>query len=351
LRIFIAVRIFFDIHGSAIEKYSWGDSQVKAIVTGCAGFIGSHLCEELLAAGHSVVGIDNLVSGRKENLAQVQSHPNFHFVLADIFDLDERPFEEGSVVFHLAALADIIPSVKSPERYHNTNVTGTLKVLEAARRSHAQKFVYAASSSCYGLQGRFPINEKYSCTPMYPYALTKYVGEQYVKHWGLVYKIPTVSLRLFNVYGPRHRTSGSYGAVFGTWLAQMANGHPITIVGDGAQSRDFVYVKDVAKAFLAAAEAGGGVYNVGSGETFTISELADLLGAKDRVYIPRRPGEPDCTWAKIGMARRFLNWKPRTEIWDGVNTLKANLADYKSAPLWTPEKINEATKDWMRCLS
>lgn len=320
---------------------------MRAVVTGAAGFIGSHLCEELIARGHEVLGIDNLVTGRKENLASIEKHPKFHILLADISDFDSRSFEEGSVVFHLAALADIVPSVQNPERYHNTNVTGTLKILEVARRGKVAKFIYAASSSCYGLQGKYPINEVVSCAPMYPYALTKYVGEQYAMHWGQVYKIPVTSLRLFNVYGPRHRTTGSYGAMFGTWLAQMANDQPITIVGDGKQTRDFVFVKDVARAFVAAAESKHcGIYNIGSGDTYSVRSIADMLGAKKRVFIPKRPGEPDCTWAKIGQARRFLKWKPEASMECGVAVLKAHLDEYKAAPLWTPEKIAVATKPW-----
>ena len=323
---------------------------MKAIVSGAAGFVGSHLCEELLANGHEVLGIDNLVTGRRENLKAIDGHHKFSFLLADIFDLD-RAFEEGSIVFHLAALADIVPSIENPEKYHDTNVTGTLKVLEAARRGRVAKFIYAASSSCYGLQGQYPINEEYGCAPAYPYALTKYVGEQYVRHWGKVYKIPTTSLRLFNVYGPRHRTTGNYGAMFGTWLAQLANGLPITIVGDGTQTRDFVYVKDVARAFVAAAESEhSGVFNIGSGETFTVRMIADMLGATNRIHIPKRGGEPLCTWAKIAKARKLLAWKPEMEMNDGVQILKSYMNDYKSAPIWTPEKIEVATKVWHQYL-
>lgn len=318
-----------------------------AIVSGAAGFIGSHLCEELLSQGHDVIGIDNLTTGRRENLKTIASHPKFSFVLADIFDMESVHIEEGSVIFHLAALADIVPSIEHPELYHNTNVTGTLKLLERARRAKVKKVVYAASSSCYGIQGAYRINEDYTPNPMYPYALTKYVGEQYVMHWSKVYKIPATSLRLFNVYGPRHRTTGNYGAMFGTWLAQMANDKPITIVGDGRQTRDFIYVKDVASAFIKAAESDKcGVFNIGSGETYSVRSVADMLDAKERVYIPLRPGEPHCTWAKIGKARGRLNWKPRVDMIDGVNILKSHLMDYKSAPVWSPEKIEVATRPW-----
>lgn len=324
---------------------------MKAIVTGAAGFIGSHLSEELLAQGHEVIGIDSLVTGRRENLKAIENHQKFSFIQEDILNLGDRKFDEGSVFFHLAALADIVPSVENPEKYHNANVTGTLRVLECARRSKAKRFLYAASSSCYGMQGKYPINEEHSCWPMYPYALTKYVAEQYVFHWSGLYGIQASSLRLFNVYGPRHRTAGSYGAMFGTWLAQMANGHAITIVGDGTQTRDFIYVTDVARAFVVAAQADyTGVFNIGSGETFTIRMIADFLEAKERVYIPKRPGEPGCTWAKITRARTKLKWKPRVEVRDGVKVLLSHLNEYKHAPLWTPEKIEVATKSWFEHL-
>jgi UDP-glucose 4-epimerase len=325
---------------------------MKCLVTGCAGFLGSHLCELLLEQGHEVIGIDNLVSGRRENLAAIMGRGKFSFIHDDILTFEHWPIDSETVVFHLAALADIVPSVQNPLRYHNVNVTGTIKVLEAAKRGKAKRFIYAASSSCYGLQGNYAINEEHSCDPLYPYALTKYLGEQCVMHWSKVYHIPAVSLRLFNVYGPRHRTTGSYGAVFGTWLAQMANDKPLTIVGDGKQTRDFVFVTDVAEAFLLAAKTEHpGIYNIGSGRTFQIDTIARLLGAKELVHIPKRPAEPDCTWAKIGQARTWLKWKPQMSMEDGLKVLKEHLPEYKSAPVWTPEKIEIATKDWFGCLA
>lgn len=322
---------------------------MRCVVTGAAGFIGSHLCERLIADGHWVAGVDNLVTGRRDNLREIINHPRFAFVQEGVRSLKEQC--DADWVFHLAALADIVPSIKDPTRYHEANVDGTVSFLEWCRRGNVKKFVYAASSSCYGIQGNYPINETHGCRPLYPYALTKYVGEQYVLHWSDVYRIPAISLRLFNVYGPRHRTTGNYGAMFGTWLAQMANDCPITIVGDGTQTRDFVYVTDVADAFVKAAESNKqGVFNIGSGETHSVRMIAEFLDAKRRIHIPKRPGEPDCTWAKIGMARRELNWKPKISIQDGVKILKEHLHEYASAPVWTPEKIKVATEDWFKHL-
>lgn len=322
---------------------------MKCVVSGAAGFIGSHLCERLIDDGHLVIGVDNLVTGRRDNLKEIINHPRFAFSQQGIRSIKEVC--DADWVFHLAALADIVPSVKDPMKYHETNVDGTVSFLEWCRRGNVKKFVYAASSSCYGLQGHYPINEEYTPNPMYPYALTKYIGEQYVRHWSKVYKIPAISLRLFNVYGPRHRTGGNYGAMFGTWLAQMANNQPITIVGDGSQTRDFVYVTDVADAFVKAAESDRqGVYNIGSGDSWSVREIAKMLGYNNWVYIPKRPGEPECTWAKTGMARRELKWKPEIDIKTGVKYLLEHLDDYKTAPVWTPEKIEVATKDWFQHL-
>ena len=194
----------------------------KAIVTGAAGFIGSHLTEELIKQGFFVLGIDNLAVGRLENLSGIDPR-SFKFLEADLSKLqaDDLPLSINEVthVFHLGALADIVPSIKSPRDYFEANVEGTLNILEIARKAKLKKFLYAASSSCYGIPNKYPTPESTEISPEYPYALTKYVGEEMVRHWGKVYKIPVISLRLFNVYGPRARTSGTYGAVLGSsWL-------------------------------------------------------------------------------------------------------------------------------------
>lgn len=323
---------------------------MRCLVTGAAGFIGSHLTEALLDEGHDVIGIDNLVTGRLENLSEaIKKHPKFSLIAGDIaFGANMDGIDW---VFHLAALADIVPSIQNPVKYHQANVNGTLALLEDAKQFKVKKFLYAASSSCYGIPDQYPTAEEAPCEPRYPYALTKYVGEQYVMHWSQVYKIPAVSLRLFNVFGPRHRTTGNYGAVFGTWLAQMANDMPITIVGDGTQTRDFTYVKDVARAFIAAADSpASGIFNVGSGNSYTIQSIADILGATRRIHIPRRPGEPDCTWAQITKIKRDIGWVAKTSISEGIAVLKSHIRDYKTAPLWTPEKIEIATKPWFEAL-
>lgn len=322
------------------------------MVTGAAGFIGSHLVERLLAEGIRVVGIDNLANGRLENLAVCAADPRFRFIRADVAadPLDEA-FTGAAWVFHLAALADIVPSIREPLRYHVANVDGTARVLEAARACGAQRFVYAASSSCYGIPDIYPTPEAASARPMYPYALTKYVGEQYVLHWARTYGMACVSLRLFNVYGPRHRTTGAYGAVFGVFLAQKLAGKPFTVVGDGRQTRDFTYVADVAEAFFAAAasDVSGEIFNVGSGGTYSINRLVELLGGPV-VHIPKRPGEPDQTFADISRITARLGWRPRTSFESGVEIMRDRLGEFDGAPIWTPEAISVATRDWFRYL-
>lgn len=324
-----------------------------ALVTGGAGFIGSHLVELLIDNGHRVTVLDNLSTGRKENLSHIKSK-RLRLVWQDVSKPKiniRRYFKDIDWVFHLAALADIVPSIVNPYAYHQTNVDGTVNVLETARFAHVKKFIYAASASCYGIPEVYPTPETAPVSPQYPYALTKYIGEQYVLHWAKVYKLPSISFRLFNVYGPRSRTSGIYGAVFGTFLAQKLAGKPFTVVGDGTQSRDFTFVTDVARAMLTAAKSDikGEVFNVGSGETHSINTLVNLLGGKV-VHLPKRPGEPNSTLADITKIKYLLNWKPETKFTDGIKILLENINYWKTAPVWTPAKIQIATSDWYKYL-
>jgi UDP-glucose 4-epimerase len=326
---------------------------MKALVTGGAGFIGSHLSRELWRQGHSVRVIDNLCGGRKETIADLLDQDNFEFHQADIRDAEAvAPLFDGiDWAFHLAGLADIVPSIEQPRAYYETNVSGTFNVLEAARAAHIKRFVYAASSSCYGIPDQFPTPETTEIRPQYPYALTKYLGEELVMHWAQLYDLPAVSLRLFNVYGPHARTTGAYGAVFGVFLAQKINGKPFTVVGDGTQTRDFTYVTDVAKAFIIAAESGiqGEIMNVGSGGTYSVNQLVGLLGG-DVEYIPKRPGEPDCTFADTTKIKNKLDWQPQVSFEQGVANMLAHIDNWKNAPLWTSASIANATADWFKYL-
>ena len=326
----------------------------KVLVTGAAGFIGSHLVERLLVDGYRVIALDNLSNGRLGNLNHLFANAALEFHQVDIVNVDsiESHFEEVDWVFHLAGLADIVPSVQRPMAYHRANVDGSIAVLEAARLARVKRFVYAASSSCYGIPDSYPTPESAPVRPIYPYALTKLLGEQYVMHWAQVYKLGSVSLRLFNVYGPRSRTSGTYGAVFGVFLAQKLAGKPLTVVGDGMQTRDFTFVTDVADAFMraAASDCTGEIFNIGSGNTYSINQLVGLLGGKV-VYVPKRPGEPDCTFADIAKARRMLDWRPTVSFEEGVRTMTQRIEDWRGAPVWDQNSVAEATADWFKYLS
>jgi UDP-glucose 4-epimerase len=326
---------------------------MKALVTGVAGFIGSHLAELLVSRGHEVVGVDNLVSGRLKNLESVSGNSHFRFAEADIRDAEAlAPLFVGiDWVFHLAGLADIVPSIEMPSQYYSTNVSGTFNVLECSRHAGAKRLVYAASSSSYGIPDVYPTPESSPIRPQYPYALTKHMGEELVLHWSSVYKLSTVSLRLFNVFGPRSRTSGAYGAVFGVFLAQKLNGRPFTVVGDGCQTRDFTYVADVAEAFYRAAESqiSGVAMNVGSGNHYSVNRLVDLLGGEVE-YIPKRPGEPECTFADVSKIQELLGWKTTVSFEEGVRRMVERIDDWRDAPIWNPASIGEATAAWFRFL-
>jgi UDP-glucose 4-epimerase len=324
------------------------------VVTGGGGFIGSHLVDRLIADGRSVRVLDSFVVGRRSNLRQHEGNPRLEIVEGDVADKAAvaRACADAERVFHLAARADIVPSIQEPEAYYRANVDGTFNVLEAARARGVTRFVYVASSSCYGVPAQYPTPETAPADPRYPYALTKYLGEQLVLHWASVYRLPAVSVRLFNVYGPRARTSGSYGAVFGVFLAQLIAGKPLTVVGDGEQTRDFTFVSDVVDALLTAAASDriGEIYNVGSGQPVSVNELVRLLGSPPTVAIPKRPGEPDCTWADIDKIRAQLGWTPRVAFAEGVRVMRENMHQWRDAPVWTAERIAEATSDWFRCL-
>jgi UDP-glucose 4-epimerase len=326
---------------------------MKALVTGGAGFIGSHLVDRLLDDGHEVRVLDNFSTGRLENLSHHKGNRNLSMGNADVSNLGNihSYFDGVDWVFHLAALADIVPSIRYPYEYHRSNVDGTVSVLEAARQARVKRFVYAASSSCYGIPDCYPTPEGAEIRPQYPYALTKYIGEQYVLHWGRVYNLHIVSLRFFNVYGPRSRTSGTYGAVFGVFLAQKLNHKPFTVVGDGTQTRDFTFVIDVVDALVKVAESDiqNEVFNVASGNTYSVNRLVELLGG-DVVHIPKRPGEPDCTLADISKICKFVNWRPKVSFEGGVKILLENIDYWKVAPVWTPESISQATQEWFEYL-
>ena len=324
---------------------------MKAIVTGGAGFIGSHLVDTLLGEGVSVTVLDNFSTGRPENLEHIKDQ--IKLIECDISKAGiwEKEFDGANWVIHLAALADIVPSINDPEVYFHANVVGTLNVLQASKKYKIKRFIYSASSSCYGIPAAYPTPEDTPMEPQYPYALTKRLGEELVIHWAKLYNLSALSLRFFNIYGPRSRTSGTYGAVFGVFLAQKLAQEPMTIVGDGNQTRDFTYVTDIASALMAAllSSKSAEIYNVGSGATISVNRISELIGG-EIVYIPKRPGEPDCTFADISKINEELNWEPTISIERGVEMILENIHYWAKAPVWTPNKIKEATADWFKYL-
>jgi UDP-glucose 4-epimerase len=323
------------------------------VVTGGAGFIGSHMVDLLLARGFGVRVVDDLSGGHESNLAHHRNNRDLTVTCADTRDLkpSDELFAGARYVFHFAGIGDIVPSIERPIDYMDINVQGTVRVLECARAAGVQKLVYASSSSCYGLAAT-PTREDHPIAPQYPYALSKYQGEQAVFHWHQVYGLPVNSVCIFNAYGTRVRTTGAYGAVFGVFFRQKLAGKPFTVVGDGTQLRDFIYVTDVASAFLAAAEApvSGERFNIGAGRPQSINHLVELIGG-DVVYIPKRPGEPDCTFADISKAKEKLGWQPAVPFEDGVARMMAEIDHWRNAPLWDPDSIATATKTWFTYLS
>ena len=323
-----------------------------AVVTGGAGFIGSHMVDLLLVRGYRVRVVDNLSGGHEANLAHHKGEPRLTLDRIDIRTLEPEAdaFKDASYVFHFAGIGDVVPSIERPIEYMATNVQGTVRVLEAARAAGVKKLIYAASSSCYGLADT-PTREDHPIRPEYPYALSKFQGEQAVLHWHKVYKLPANSIRIFNAYGERVRTTGVYGAVFGVFLKQKLAGKPYTVVGDGTQRRDFIYVGDLATAFLAAAlsEKNGEIWNAGAGNPQSINRLVELLGGPV-TYVPKRPGEPDETYADIAKIRRDLGWSPKVPIEDGVKRMLAEIDRWKDAPLWDTASIAKATETWFKYL-
>lgn len=328
---------------------------IVAVVTGGAGFIGSHMVDLLLAQGCQVRVIDNLSGGREENLAHHKGNPNLVFEIRDLraVDPDDALFAGADYVFHFAGLGDIVPSIERPTAYVSINVMGTIHALEAARRAGVKKFVYAASSSCYGLATELPTAENAPIAPQYPYAFSKYLAEEVVLHWGQVYRLPVMSIRIFNAYGPRSRTSGAYGAVFGVFLKQKWAGKPFTVVGDGTQTRDFLFVTDLAEAFWRAAvsERTQEIYNLGAGQPQSVNRLVELLGGGEVIRLPKRPGEPDCTWADISKIRTHLDWSPKVSFEEGVAVMLQHIDYWQNAPLWDLASIEKATVTWFNFLS
>lgn len=323
------------------------------LVTGGAGFIGSHTVDFFLKKNYEVRSIDNFSGGNLKNIEHLKKNKSFKLEKADILKIDKlkKFIKECQYVVHFAGVGDIVPSIENPKKYFENNVQGTVNLLNSLEIRKIKKFVYAASSSCYG-KAKTPTDENHKIDPLYPYALSKYMGEQICFHWGKVYKLPINSIRIFNAYGTRSRTTGAYGAVFGVFLRQLIANKPLTVVGDGRQKRDFLYVTDVAEAFYKACTTSFGqqVWNLGSGNPKSVNDLIKILNPVGRINIPKRPGEPTVTHANIGKIKRDLNWKPRVSFEDGVSKILENIEYWKNAPLWNKNNIKQTTKLWFKFL-
>jgi len=328
-------------------------TQPVAVVTGGAGFIGSHAVDNLLSRGYAVRVIDDLRGGRRANIEHVIDRADVEFHEQDVCSLSpSSPVMSGvDLVLHFAGIGDIVPSVERPFEYMQNNVMGTVRVLEASRHAGVRRLVYAASSSCYGANPPVPTDETAPIVTEYPYAMSKYQGEQAAFHWSKVYGLSVNAVRIFNAFGTRSRTSGAYGAVFGVFLKQKLSGKPFTVVGDGTQRRDFVFVSDVAEAFVLAGltSLSGRVWNLGSGNPQSVNRLVELLGG-EVIHIPKRPGEPDATWANPAAIQRDLGWTQKVSFEEGVAMVLANIDYWADAPLWDENSIAEATKPWFSML-
>lgn len=324
--------------------------KMKTLVTGGAGFIGSHLARRLAELGHEVKVFDLPSAIPYWNNGRSINGVTYH-----VRDITQPALHDFRCdwCFHLAARADVIPSIENPYSYHRANVDGTVNILDHCVRLGVKKLIFASSTSIYGIPKQYPTPETALADPCYPYALTKYVAEQYVMHWGRVYKLPVVSLRITTAYGPGMKSGGMYGSVFKVFLPQKANRVPYTITGNGSESRDFVFIDDIVDAFIRTAESDvqGQIFNVGSGEPIEIKRLTELLGDDNGiVYLPRRPGEPIMTWADISKIKKMLGWEPQVSIEQGVKVMLNHLNDWKNETVWTPEMIEKATREWYKFL-
>ncbi len=297
------------------------------LVTGGAGFIGSHLAERLHQSGHQVRVLDNLSQGHREWV-----RPSAEFIEGDVADLAtcRRACEGVTGIFHLAAMSKVAPSIDKFEFCTEQNIIGTQNLLIAARDAKVRKLVYSGSSTYYG-NGAAPQAESALPNCLNPYAVSKYVGEQFCEVFTRLYGLPTVSLRYFNVYGPRQPSVGAYALVLGIFLDQYRRGEPLTVHGEGTQRRDFIHVRDVVEANLAAyaGDVVATVMNVGSGTNISIQEIADLISS-DQVHLPRRTGDAEITLADISRIQRLLGWTPKVSFAEGLRELIA--PDEKSSP-------------------
>lgn len=293
-------------------------------VLGGAGFIGSNLVDELLTQGHEVTVVDNFSEGKLENLSRWRGNPKLEVVRGDIrdFDLVRRAVDQRDFVFHMAAMSRIQPSITDPLLAWSQNMIGTGNVLEACRQGGVKRVVYSASSSAYGLKNKVPLVEGMPTDCLNPYSLSKKVGEEMMELYRNLYGLSTVSLRYFNVYGPRHQEEGSYATVIAIFRRQKRLGQKLTVVGTGEKRRDFTFVGDVVRANMLAAmnRDAVGVFNIGTGVNYSINEVAALVGGEVE-HIPDRPAEALETLADCSRARDVLGWRPLVGLKEGLVVL------------------------------
>ena len=293
----------------------------KCLVTGGAGFIGSHLVDELIEQDHEVVVIDNLLLGKEKYI-----NDKANFFGKDIRKLEEIKsiFSEVEVVFHLAAEPRLPISIEQPKHAHSINVEGTVNVLESARQQDVDSLIFSSTAAVYGDKEELPISEEATLEYKAPYGLHKAIGEEYSKLYSNFYDLNTVSLRYFNVYGPRKTAEGGYPMVIPIFLQQRQEGKPLTIVGDGKQTRDYVHVDDVVRANIRAWKSdvdNGNVFNIGAGTQVSVNEIAEIIDGES-THIPERKGEIRFSEADISKAKKRLDWEPQVDFEEGIEELK-----------------------------
>lgn len=295
----------------------------KILVTGGAGFIGSHLVEKLIEDNHQVVVIDNLSTGRKENINKKAKFYKIDICSPKIFQFFKK--EKPDFVFHLAALARVPLSILDPVGTSKVNILGALNIFKAGAEIKAKRIIFASSSSVYGEQKKLPLKENMIPNPISPYGLQKLTGEKFAKLFTQIYKIPIISLRYFNVYGPRIDFNSDYSLVIGKFLRLRDQKKPLTIYGTGEQTRGFCYIDDVIeaniKAMLSKKLEGGEIINIGSEKSHSVNYLAELIGGPKK-YLPPRAGDPLHTQADISLAKKILNWQPKISFEQGIEKTK-----------------------------
>tara|TARA_B100000700_G_C15037944_1_gene853723 strand:- start:1342 stop:2241 length:900 start_codon:yes stop_codon:yes gene_type:complete len=295
---------------------------MKALVTGGAGFIGSHLVKKLVKKKYKVIVLDNLSTGSLKNLRLVKN--KIDFIKCDITKnkISSKIFRDIDYVFHLAGLSKATESIKKPSKYFRANVKGTINILNYISKIKIKKFIYSASASCYGNPKKIPTSEKDKIQNLTPYASTKWKAEKIIMEYAKKYKIPSISLRLFNVYGPGSLSSSPYSAVISVFVKQRKSNKPLTIVGDGLQTRSFVYVSDVVDGMIKAARSKvkNEIFNLGSKNSLTIISLAKLFKGR-KIYIPKRLGDPRNSFSDIRKIQKILRWRPKISISKGIRAL------------------------------